>query len=46
LARLQADAALIGLLGELDGIRPDGAVTWSGRSTLRSVATVPIAWDS
>ena len=44
LARLQADVALTALLGRLGPIRADGEVTWSGRSTLRSVATVPVAW--
>jgi cytochrome P450 len=45
LARLQADVALTALLARLGPIRPDGEVTWSGRSTLRSVATVPVTWD-
>jgi cytochrome P450 len=44
LARMQAEVALAGLLGTLPGLRPDGEVRWSGRTTLRSVAAVPIAW--
>jgi cytochrome P450 len=46
LARLQADVALTGLLGALAPIRAAGEVTWAGRTTLRSVAAVPIAWAS
>jgi cytochrome P450 len=44
LARMQAEVALTGLLGTLPHLRPDGDVRWSGRTTLRSVAEVPIAW--
>lgn len=44
LARLQAEIALAALLTRLGDLRPDGEVTWSGRTTLRSVATVPLAW--
>ncbi|MFP3902260.1 MAG: cytochrome P450, partial [Acidimicrobiia bacterium] len=45
LARLQAEIALAALLTRLGDLRPDGEVTWSGRTTLRSVATVPLAWS-
>lgn len=44
LARLQADVALMGLLGSVGPMRADGEVTWTGRTTLRSVASVPVAW--
>ena len=44
LARMQAEVALTAMLGTLPGLRADGAITWSGRTTLRSVASVPIAW--
>jgi cytochrome P450 len=44
LARAQAEVALGALLSELDDLRLDGAVEWSGRMTLRSVARVPLAF--
>ncbi|HEX6239132.1 MAG TPA: cytochrome P450 [Acidimicrobiales bacterium] len=44
LARLQAEIALTALLTRLGDLRPGGEVTWSGRTTLRSVATVPLTW--
>jgi cytochrome P450 len=44
LARLQAEVALRALLTRLHDLRPDGPPEWSGRTTLRSVARVPIAY--
>jgi cytochrome P450 len=44
LARLQADVALTSLFARLPNLRPAGEPTWAGRSTLRSVSTVPIAY--
>jgi cytochrome P450 len=44
LARLQAEVAFTALLTRLRDIRLDGEVQWSGRMTLRSVATVPLAY--
>jgi cytochrome P450 len=44
LARLQAEIALTALLTRLDDLRLAGQVTWSGRTTLRSVATVPLTF--
>jgi cytochrome P450 len=44
LARMQAEITLTALLSRLPDIAPGGEVTWSGRTTLRSVAAVPITW--
>jgi cytochrome P450 len=44
LARTQAEIALQALLGDLDAHRLAGDVEWSGRMTLRSVASVPISY--
>ena len=44
LARLQAEVALSSLLTRLPHLRPNGEPTWAGRTTLRSVSTVPIAY--
>jgi cytochrome P450 len=44
LARLQAEVALTSLLARLPHLRPAGAPTWAGRTTLRSVSTVPIGY--
>jgi cytochrome P450 len=44
LARLQAEVALTSMFARLPGLRPAGDPTWAGRSTLRSVSTVPIAF--
>ena len=44
LARLQAEVALTSLLTRLPHLRPGGEPTWAGRTTLRSVSTVPIAY--
>jgi cytochrome P450 len=46
LARMQAEITLTALLGRLPAIRSGGDVEWSGRSTLRSVAAVPIEWTA
>ena len=46
LARMQAEITLTALLGRLPEIVPDGDVEWSGRTTLRSVSAVPIAWQA
>ena len=42
LARLQAEVALTSMFARLPNLRPAGEPTWAGRSTLRSVSTVPI----
>ena len=44
LARLQAEVALTSLLTRLPHLRPAGEPTWAGRTTLRSVSTVPISY--
>lgn len=44
LARMQAEITLTALLGRLPGIESGGEVEWSGRMTLRSVSSVPLAW--
>jgi cytochrome P450 len=44
LARLQAEVALGSLLTRLPHLRPNGEPTWAGRTTLRSVSAVPIAY--
>jgi cytochrome P450 len=44
LARLQAEVALTSMFARLPGLRSAGEPTWAGRSTLRSVSTVPIAF--
>jgi len=46
LARLQAEVALGALLARLRDLRLDGEPVWSGRTTLRSVAQVPLAYAS
>ena len=46
LARLQAEVALGALLGRLHAPRLDGEPVWSGRTTLRSVAQVPLAYST
>lgn len=46
LARVQAEVALGALLTRLRDIRLDGAVTWSPRMTLRSVARVPLRYSA
>ncbi|HEY8547367.1 MAG TPA: cytochrome P450 [Acidimicrobiales bacterium] len=43
LARMQAEVALTALLTRLPGLRRAGPTTWSGRTTLRSAATLPLA---
>jgi cytochrome P450 len=42
LARAQAEVALTALLTRLGGVELAGEVVWSGRTTLRSVARVPL----
>jgi cytochrome P450 len=42
LARAQAEVAFTALLTRLGGLELAGEVTWSGRTTLRSVASVPL----
>jgi cytochrome P450 len=44
LARLQAEVALTSMLTRLPRLRPAGDPTWAGRTTLRSVSTVPISF--
>jgi cytochrome P450 len=44
LARLQAEVALTSMFARLPRLRPAGPPTWAGRTTLRSVSTVPIAF--
>jgi cytochrome P450 len=46
LARMQAEVALTALVTRLPDLRLDGPVTWAGRSTLRSVSSVPLAWSA
>jgi cytochrome P450 len=43
LARMQAEVALTALLTRLPDVRRAGPTEWSGRTTLRSVAAVPLA---
>jgi cytochrome P450 len=44
LARMQAEVALTAVVTRLPGLRRAGPTVWSGRMTLRSVASVPLAW--
>ena len=46
LARLQAEVALGALLARLHDVRLDGEPVWSGRTTLRSVAQVPLRYSA
>jgi cytochrome P450 len=46
LARMQAEVALTALLTRLPGLHRAGPTEWSGRMTLRSVSSVPIAWEA
>ena len=43
---MQAEVTLSALLARLPDLASGGAVEWSGRMTLRSVAAVPLVWSN